>query len=441
MLASGRSKVLVFIAVVPSLYLAHLVLRQAYSCPSGLYPLGSRPVWNDQTASTDFGYAGQHAASGASASADAPSDLNDDVAEASGSASVEATGYMPFPPARGAHRQSDRIDTLASYAHAEECGISSLDLHLPFEPLCPDRATLLEAMSTGGRPGYDRPYIPSGCDMRWFSAEETEDILGRFSHVFIVGDSMLRHLTQALYILLRGDLAYGGITDWDVPSMPEKNVYGPANCACAAQFTLQECSSLAIRDYRWLVGNVSQEDAPISLQEGFDMTFHELHTWPLPDEDLDEITKSISDPFVVPTRPYVFIFHHSLWNDVNTTATLKWLSQIQDHITSTFPWLHDSDVLFPQLYMTANAGGLAKSPIYMATQSNAHLAKFEREIRPDVEEMGIEFLGMFNMSVQTTQIDGTHASFETNLLKAQMVLNWMDRLDVGIHNPSEQYGE
>lgn len=107
-------------------------------------------------------------------------------------------------------------DTLAEYKHrGEECNISSLDLHMPLGTVCPDRSSMLAAMSSGGRVGRDAPYLPRGCDMQWFDTWEVCDILGRYSQVVLVGDSMLRHVIGALNILIREDLGYGGVTDWN----------------------------------------------------------------------------------------------------------------------------------------------------------------------------------------------------------------------------------
>lgn len=74
---------------------------------------------------------------------------------------------------------------------------------------------MLTAMSSGGRIGRDAPYIPRGCDMQWYTTEEVCEILGRFSQVILVGDSMLRHVIGALNIIIREDLGYGGVTDWN----------------------------------------------------------------------------------------------------------------------------------------------------------------------------------------------------------------------------------
>jgi hypothetical protein len=51
--------------------------------------------------------------------------------------------------------------------------------------------------------------------MRWFTSEEVCAILGRFDKVVIIGDSMLRHVTGSINILVRKDIGYGAVTDWN----------------------------------------------------------------------------------------------------------------------------------------------------------------------------------------------------------------------------------
>lgn len=119
------------------------------------------------------------------------------------------------PPEPLPHRYPDTIDTFANYKYRNTCNISSLDLHAAFAPLCPDRPSMLTAMSSGGRIGNDAPYMPRACDMRWFSTEEICEILSRFGKIIIVGDSMMRHVMGSLNVLIRKDLGYGAVTDWN----------------------------------------------------------------------------------------------------------------------------------------------------------------------------------------------------------------------------------
>ncbi len=114
-------------------------------------------------------------------------------------------------------RIPDTLDTFTNYRYRNhtKCQISSLDLHTPFDPLCSNRAEMLTAISGGGRVGKEAPFMPRGCDMRWFSTEEICEIFERFEKVIIVGDSMMRHVIGAMNVLLRKDLGYGAVTNWN----------------------------------------------------------------------------------------------------------------------------------------------------------------------------------------------------------------------------------
>lgn len=74
---------------------------------------------------------------------------------------------------------------------------------------------MLTAMSSGGRIGFDAPYMPRGCDMRWFSTEEICGILSRFDKVIVMGDSMMIHVLGSINILVRKNLGYGAMTNWN----------------------------------------------------------------------------------------------------------------------------------------------------------------------------------------------------------------------------------
>lgn len=74
---------------------------------------------------------------------------------------------------------------------------------------------MLAAMSGGGRIGFDSPYMPRGCDMRWYTSEEICGILGKFEKIILIGDSMLRHMTGSFNIFVRKDIGYGAVTDWN----------------------------------------------------------------------------------------------------------------------------------------------------------------------------------------------------------------------------------
>jgi len=135
--------------------------------------------------------------------------------------SCDKTAITPVPafqpPELFDYRTPDFLDTFNDYKfhNHTDCLISSLDLHTSFAPLCTARADMLDAISGGGRIGFGAPFIPRGCDMRWFTTEEVCEIFSRFDKVIVVGDNMMRHVVGALNVLLRKNLGYGAVTDWN----------------------------------------------------------------------------------------------------------------------------------------------------------------------------------------------------------------------------------
>lgn len=140
----------------------------------------------------------------------------------------------PFHPTTQREPLADFTDAFANFTQTSTCSMSSLDLHTPFSPLCADRPSLMTAMSGGGRIGFDAPYQPRGCDMRWFTSAEICEILGRFGRVSILGDSMMRNMAAAMFTLLRADLENGGRASW-VPD-PEG-----IDCRCQGAFEHSQC--------------------------------------------------------------------------------------------------------------------------------------------------------------------------------------------------------
>ncbi|KAL8965080.1 MAG: hypothetical protein Q9183_004040 [Haloplaca sp. 2 TL-2023] len=352
------------------------------------------------------------------------------------------------PPEALPHRYSDMVDTFASYKYRNTCNISSLDLHSPFAPLCPDRESMLTAMASGGRIGHDAPYMPRGCDMRWFSTEEICEILNRFEKVIILGDSMMRHVVGSINVLIRKDLGYGAVTDWNFS--PEER----QDCFCNYQFNVKACSVQGI----FKTSDVAKND-PESLAcpaNTIDVIIEQMIRFPIPNEELDRFRALL--PAKKPTRPYAFIFGHGLWNDLDLQATLDWLDTILDTSIQKAPWLssvsstppaqrsrakaraaalaaakrerkHPAS-FWPRLFLTPNAAGKEKPDEWVVSQGNKALMIFEEAVGVEVRRKGVEHLGTWNMSIQSNKFDGVHVDLRGNLVKAMMVMNWLNMIEV-----------
>lgn len=117
-------------------------------------------------------------------------------------------------PERRADRTSDHTDIFHHWIGRDKCGFGSMDLHLPSDLLCDNPTDMLQSMSDGGRGGFDAPYIPRGCDIKFYTSQEICSILSRYERVIIYGDSLMRHLTSAFAMLLRENMEFGGQQQW-----------------------------------------------------------------------------------------------------------------------------------------------------------------------------------------------------------------------------------
>lgn len=97
-------------------------------------------------------------------------------------------------------------------------------------------------MSGGGRHGFEHPYFPAGCHYRWYSTAEICMILERFDAVVFIGDDTLKHVYAAFNMLLRENIATGGLKQWDLTESER------ASCRCDNQFMKPECSKHIVTD-------------------------------------------------------------------------------------------------------------------------------------------------------------------------------------------------
>ena len=327
-------------------------------------------------------------------------------------------------------RLSDAINTFADYAQTENCTVNSLELHGPFEPLCKTKDEVLEAMTAGGRLGFDTPFSPQGCDMRWYSEEEMCDILTRFEKIYILGDSMMRNVAVAFSVLLRKDLVMGGRANWvDLP-----DDLG-TDCKCAQPFETRKCAYYSAVSTR-VVWNNDPDSVSCSHEGRGGFEYNALLQYPIEDRDMEDFVEHLSVPNP-PGKPYAFVMGHGLWNDLEIDKTYAWVDQAVEGITKHAPYLKNHPQHFHKLFLGPNAAGIKKPEIFVARQGNIALTKFEKAVAPFVQDRGFDFLGTYNATIQTNNPDGTHGGMKNNLLKAMMVFNWLDKIDISDYIPRE----
>lgn len=97
-------------------------------------------------------------------------------------------------------------------------------------------------MSGGGRHGFDSPYFPNGCHYRWYTTAEICMVLERFDSIVFIGDDALHNIYAAFNMLLRENVAMGGMKQWE---LGEKD---RAGCRCDGQLIKAECREHLVTD-------------------------------------------------------------------------------------------------------------------------------------------------------------------------------------------------
>ncbi|GAW16390.1 hypothetical protein ANO14919_058160 [Xylariales sp. No.14919] len=153
--------------------------------------------------------------------------------------------------------------------------------------------------------------------------------------------------------------------------------------------------------------------------------------YPMEAVELERLEKAIETN---PGAPQAFILGHGLWNDLELDKSKAWLETVvriinaKSRLRLRMKKLRQGGNM-PVLLMTPNAAGAKKPDEYLVSQGNKALVRFEHAMAGEARRLRIDHLGTWNMSVQANLYDGVHMDMRGNLLKAMMVVNWLNLLD------------
>lgn len=166
-----------------------------------------------------------------------------DVAEPAGVRNF-MTQYRRFAPlcSRDLNRILPRYDDIGTDQLVNRPWSLHANTYNHTLPLCTNTNDLLASLRRGVRVSTSSNssfgsftgtsvFAPHGCSYHWFSADEACSALSRFSRVYYVGDSLVRHTAQALIGILSGDWRFGAL-----PRLSGAQGL-TANCNCDGQFS------------------------------------------------------------------------------------------------------------------------------------------------------------------------------------------------------------
>ncbi|GAA82291.1 similar to An02g04010 [Aspergillus luchuensis IFO 4308] len=301
-----------------------------------------------------------------------------------------ASSKQPLTP-------KDTNDLLAPYVGRQECDISSLSLFSPPQPgdgerassnpYCQSRDALLNAMSNGGRHGFDAAYTSQGkCQIDGLSFL----VSGHFG--FSEG-------------LQRGN---SGLLDTqtDLP-FQDALIVGSLAPKYATFFGNSMESSFSPVDRAYLCGllrvmryTLKKEAVPLA---GLTLV-HPVFLMP-----------SSLQPVLLPLG-------------VCMTNFVEWSPEELAEIDPMDEWLtlaQASGRNTPFLWVGPTAPGLQKD-----SRDNIHASswQYSQDTAQEARNRGLDALGMYNATLQADSWDGKHYGEKVALIQAMMVINWLAML-------------
>ncbi|KIW22244.1 uncharacterized protein PV07_12150 [Cladophialophora immunda] len=336
---------------------------------------------------------------------------------------------LPLPGHWTPIQQSDKIPIISqnlnsyfgSFHGFSECNIRALDLYQPPSqdpPLqgapnvyCPRRKELLEALSGGGRIGFDAPYFPRDCHYRWYSVEEICMILERFDAVVFVGDYSLQAVYNGLSILLRQDLTHGALRTWDMDKEKLRQ------CSCDNQFTSQTCSEHFLTSSHDLTSHPpGRADHPY-LCSRTAHSFLEISAAPAPSSVTEKFKQLV--PRVARSNYHPVAIVHGV--SPNTAPSDTAIASLEEFLALA----DSSHRKTPMLWVGPAASGHTE---IRGRKGNQEIWDFDRRLAGVAEDNDVDVLRMWNLTVQANSWDGMRFGEKVAITQAMMVLNWLARL-------------
>ena len=296
---------------------------------------------------------------------------------------------------------------------------------------CANRKLLLESLKNGIRRHHDSTasddvasenaaeswFQPHHCAFRWFTWREACQVLGKFSQIYMIGDSMMRHVHHALLMILRDDWQYGSL-----PLKLEK-LEQYERCHCDGQFSEHDLCRQHLpdtatmndpRQFGVCMGSSSRPFAlhsrEVSLYGGYKLIWDNSTC-----ADLD--------------RPvFIFMglgagvqFHHEAQRAISD-GILPLMAEI-DEAAGACP-----RVKFHKAFigLHAQSRNLDHRYAFQARELTVHFnVEVSRYLR---EEHAMDYFDPWNLTKNAPTSDGYHQLSDVNLVKAMYLLNYLDLL-------------
>lgn len=235
-------------------------------------------------------------------------------------------------------------------------------------------------------------------------------ILERFDGLIFAGDDTLQTIYGGLNILLRQDLAHGTL---DLASM-EQSLH--EDCRCNHQFVKTECRQHYLIDS----SKASKDDHAGSTYfcNRVRHAFIKTEAAELDSDSIDKFRELAPKASRSKYRPIPIV--HSLSPAVvsaaDAEASLRKFVELAD----------DSTRNTPMLWIGPTAAGHIE---LKNRKGNQEIWDFDRKMASVAQQLDVEVLSMWNMTIQATSWDGMRFGEKVAITQAMMLMNWLSRVE------------
>ncbi|XP_046566727.1 uncharacterized protein LOC124275289 isoform X1 [Haliotis rubra] len=232
------------------------------------------------------------------------------------------------------------------------------------------------------------------CRPQQYSANQACNLLDGGTIRFI-GDSLVRHIYTGFLMTIRGNFKDGGVK-------PTESKRWKSACSGMDMFEERNCRKRL-------------DSKPTNICRGRVKLSWKKHyasrRW---GELINDVTEGLAD------RRTLFVVGIGIHEDYNSTKVKM------QYLKPTLDRLRKIGILWPKvLFVDMNAPGIMKRS---DTQSKPHVLRFNRDMEKFLNEYEIPVLKTYNMTDGVRSFDGTHYALGVNVLKANILLNYIQEL-------------
>ncbi|MCJ1274884.1 hypothetical protein MMC21_002682 [Puttea exsequens] len=241
-------------------------------------------------------------------------------------------------------------------------------------------------------------------------------ILERFDAIVFIGDDTLKAIYATFNILLRENIAMGGLKQWELSDNDR------STCRCDNQLIRPECWSHFVTESQAITDNdeASGHKSPYYCSRT-PHTFLSISDSPAT-EDLHAKLTSLLGKNPDAYKPIPVI--HSL----SLATSLSWPAAT----ASMDEWVALADGSgrnVPFLWVGPNAAGHLKPPGQILNEGNNALWHYTVETMKEAKSRQLDTLAMYNLTLQANSWDGSGYGLKVGLVQAMMIMNWLSRVE------------